>query len=53
MSIYIQSASQISMQEPLSEQWMKSPILPAVAFNSPLEPDFKRFINRDIACFEV
>lgn len=44
MSIYIQSASQISMQEPLSEQWMKSPILPAVAFNSPLEPDFKRFI---------
>lgn len=44
MSIYIQSASQISFQQPLSEDWMREPILPEQAFNEPIEPDYKRFV---------
>lgn len=43
MNIYIQSGSQISFQQPLSEDWMRQPILPTQAFNEPIEPDYKRF----------
>lgn len=44
MSIYIQSASQISFQQPLCEEWMCQPILPEQAFNEPKDPDYKQFI---------
>lgn len=45
MNIYIRAASQISIQQPLSEQWMDDPILPSVAFNEPIDPDYKPFIS--------
>ena len=44
MSIYIQSASQISFQQPLCEKWLDEPILPIQSFNQPMEPDYKQFI---------
>ncbi len=45
MSIYIQSASHISIQKPLSEAWMESPIVPDSAFMKSEEPDYKPFIS--------
>lgn len=45
MSIYIQSASQISTQQPLCEEWMQQPILPVQAFNPAQEPDYKQFVS--------
>jgi len=45
MDTYIRAASQISIQQPLSEQWMDTPILPSSVFNEPIDPDFKAFIS--------
>ena len=45
MDTYIRAASQISMQQPLSEQWMDAPILPSAVFNEPIDPDYKQFIS--------
>ena len=44
MSVYIQSAAQISLQKPLSEEWFENPILPTERYNRSLEPDYKEFI---------
>lgn len=45
MDIFIRSASQISFQQPLDMQWLTEPIFPSVAFNPPLEPDYKQFVS--------
>ena len=45
MDTYIRAASQISIQQPLSEQWMDTPVLPSTVFNEPIDPDFKAFIS--------
>lgn len=45
MSIYIQSASHISIQKPLSEEWMDAPIIPDSSFMKSEEPDYKPFIS--------
>lgn len=45
MSIYIQSASHISIQKPLSEEWMEQPIIPDSTFMKAEEPDYKPFIS--------
>ena len=45
MSIYIQSASHISIQKPLSEEWMEMPIIPDSTFVKSEEPDYKPFIS--------
>ncbi|MCQ2285291.1 MAG: beta-ketoacyl synthase chain length factor [Bacteroidales bacterium] len=45
MSIFINSASQISMQEPLSEKWLSEPTIPSIAANDSQEPDYKKFIS--------
>ena len=45
MDAYIRAASQISMQHPLSEEWMDAPILPSAVFNEPIDPDYKQFIS--------
>lgn len=42
--VYILSATQISLQEPLSEAWMKVPVRPAPACVPCQDPDFKQFI---------
>lgn len=44
MNIYIRAASQISIQQPLSEQWMDTPTLPSAVFNEPVDPDYKQWI---------
>ncbi|MBP5710384.1 MAG: beta-ketoacyl synthase chain length factor [Bacteroidales bacterium] len=44
MSVYIQSASHISIQEPLSEKWFTEPQIPEENFNLSIEPDYKQFI---------
>ena len=44
MNIYIRAASQISIQQPLSEQWMDTPTLPSAVFNEPIDPDYKQWI---------
>lgn len=45
MSIYIQSASQISIQEPLCNQWFENPISYTERYVRAIEPDYKPFIN--------
>ena len=45
MDTFIRAASQISIQQPLSEQWMDTPVLPSAVFNEPVDPDFKAFIS--------
>ncbi|MBO4231745.1 MAG: beta-ketoacyl synthase chain length factor [Bacteroidales bacterium] len=44
MSVYIQSAAQISIQEPLTEKWFAEPHIPAGNFNLSIGPDYKSFI---------
>ena len=45
MSIYIQSVSHISIQQPLSEEWMAAPIIPDSTYMKSEEPDYKPFIS--------
>ena len=45
MSIYIQSVAHISIQKPLSEEWMDMPIVPDSTFMQSEEPDYKLFIS--------
>ena len=45
MAIYIQSAAQISIQNPLSEDWFEKPISHSETYNRSVEPDYKPFIN--------
>lgn len=44
MDIFIQAASQISTQEPLSEQWFDSPVFSEKILNESIDPDFKLYI---------
>lgn len=43
--IYIASISQISIQQPLSEQWMHTPSLPQGMYNEAADPDFKQWLS--------
>ncbi|MDR0835738.1 MAG: beta-ketoacyl synthase chain length factor [Tannerella sp.] len=45
MPIYIQSANQISVQKPLSDEWLTHPILYNEARVSTINPDFKAFLS--------
>lgn len=45
MSIYINAATHISIQKPLTEDWLRNPILPNELFNQSIEPDYKQFLN--------
>lgn len=45
MSMYIQAAAHISIQEPLSEAWLRNPIRYTERLVRSIEPDFKEFIN--------
>lgn len=43
--IYIRSAAQISVQEPLSEDWMEEPVALKEPYLRCQDPDFKPFLN--------
>ena len=43
--IYILSAKQISVQNPLTEEWMENPLALEGAFVRAQDPDFKQFIS--------
>ena len=43
--IYIHSAKQISVQNPLTEEWMENPVALEGAFVRAQDPDFKQFIS--------
>lgn len=43
--VYIQAAEQISLQNPLSEEWMSSPILYDVPYARVIDPDFKQWLS--------
>lgn len=45
MDIFVQSATQISIQKPLCEDWFENPIFYTQPYNRSLEPDYKPFIN--------
>ena len=41
--VYIQAASQISIQEPLSESWMKAPVICSEPFAKAVDPPFSQY----------
>ena len=43
--IFVLSAKQISMQQPLSEEWMETPIEYDVPFTRSIDPSFKEYIS--------
>src|SRR5574344_1598126 len=43
--IYITTAAQISMQNPLSEEWYQNPIIPTNSFVRSIEPDYRQVIR--------
>ncbi|MBP1645557.1 MAG: hypothetical protein H6Q16_1132 [Bacteroidetes bacterium] len=45
MSIYIQSLSQISIQEPLCDTWFDNPIYYNERYVEVIEPNYKQYIN--------
>ena len=42
---YVLSAKQISMQQPLSEEWMQTPIIYEVPFSRSIDPNFKEYVS--------
>ena len=44
-SIFILSAKQISMQQPLSEEWIENPIMYEVPFTRSIDPNFKEYVS--------
>lgn len=43
--IYINGAAQISMQKPLSEEWMTDPIMSAEPYRRSQDPNFREWLN--------
>ena len=43
--IFVLSAKQISMQQPLSEEWMDNPIVYDVPFTRSIDPSFKEYVS--------
>ena len=43
--IFVLSAKQISMQQPLSEEWMENPIVYDVPFSRSIDPSFKEYVS--------
>ena len=42
---FVLSAKQISMQQPLSEEWMDNPIIYDVPFTRSIDPSFKEYVS--------
>ncbi|MDD4848638.1 MAG: beta-ketoacyl synthase chain length factor [Bacteroidales bacterium] len=49
MNLYIQAASQISIQEPLCEDWFEHPIFYEERYQRAIDPDFKMYIPPMVA----
>ena len=43
--IYIKAATQISMQQPLSEEWMITPVVQEVPYCRSVDPNFRDWLN--------
>ena len=43
--IFVLSAKQISMQQPLSEEWIENPIMYEVPFTRSIDPNFKEYVT--------
>lgn len=43
--IYVLAAEQISIQQPLSLEWMDTPIVPDGAYNEAVDPSFKEWLS--------
>lgn len=43
--IYIRGAEQVSIQKPLCEEWMETPIAYDVEYTRSIDPDFKQFLS--------
>ena len=43
--VYIKAATQISMQQPLSEQWMTDPVQHTEAYVRSIDPNFREWLN--------
>lgn len=43
--IYIKAATQISMQQPLSEEWMTDPVIQEVPYCRSVDPNFRDWLN--------
>ena len=43
--VYIKAATQISMQQPLSEQWMTDPVQHTEAYVRSIDPNFRELLN--------
>lgn len=43
--IYIRAANQISIQKPLSEEWMEQPVAYAEQYVRAIDPDFKEYVS--------
>jgi len=43
--LYVMSAKQISIQQPLNEEWMQAPIVYDVPFTRSIDPSFKDYIS--------
>jgi len=43
--VYVLSAKQVSIQQPLSEDWMEQPIFPEEPYVRSLDPDFKKYVS--------
>ena len=44
-SVFVLSAKQISLQQPLNEEWMQEPIKYDVPFTRSLDPSFKEYVS--------
>ena len=42
--VYIYAASQVSVQQPLSDEWMTQPMVLAEGYNRAVEPDYRQYI---------
>jgi len=44
MRLYVKAANQISMQQPLCEEWLEKPIIVEEEYCRSIDPDFKQYI---------
>lgn len=43
--VYISAATQISIQQPLSEEWIDAPVMPEGQYNEAIDPQFKEWLS--------
>jgi len=42
---YVRSVAQISIQQPLCNEWFRNPVMPTQAYNESIEPDYGKYIS--------